>query len=95
MKSIAFASALVACADADQTYSKPTYGHGYSKDAASAAYGVDEGRKSSSDWDTYGRDQDLSISESYGATNAKSYMAESYDEWDNKDNDKWGAQAWE
>merc|ERR1719264_2086198 len=27
-------------------------------------------------------------------THAKSYAAESYDEWDNKDDDKWGAQAW-
>ncbi len=25
---------------------------------------------------------------------AKSYDAESYDEWDNKDDDKWGAQQW-
>ena len=24
----------------------------------------------------------------------KVYAAESYDEWDNKDDDKWGAQAW-
>merc|ERR1711957_871826 len=36
----------------------------------------------------------MGISESYGKTNAKSYAAESYDEWDNKDDDKWGAQAW-
>ena len=36
----------------------------------------------------------MSISESYGKTNAKSYAAESYDEWDNNDKDKWGAQAW-
>merc|ERR1719197_1021785 len=50
--------------------------------------------RSASDWDAYGRDQDLSIKESYGRTNAKSYAAESYDEWDNKDDDKWGAQAW-
>merc|ERR1712037_712393 len=42
----------------------------------------------------YGRDQDLSIKESYDRTWAKSYDAESYDEWDNKDDDKWGAQAW-
>ena len=27
-------------------------------------------------------------------TNAKSYTAESYDEWDNVDKDNWGAQAW-
>merc|ERR1711957_496779 len=38
--------------------------------------------------------QDLSIKESYDRTWAKSYAAESYDEWDNKDDDKWGAQAW-
>jgi hypothetical protein len=43
---------------------------------------------------SWGRDQELNIDESYGKTNAKSYKAESYDEWDNKDNDKWGAQAW-
>merc|ERR1719458_2415765 len=42
----------------------------------------------------YGRDQDLSIDESYGKTGAKSYKAESYDQWDNKDNDGWGGQAW-
>merc|ERR1719384_1763046 len=58
------------------------------------AYGADYQRASASDWDAYGRDQDLSIKESYGRTNAKSYAAESYDEWDNKDDDKWGAQAW-
>jgi hypothetical protein len=46
------------------------------------------------DWDAYGRDQDLSIEESYGNTGAKSYRAESYDEWDNKDNDTHGAQQW-
>merc|ERR1719472_804216 len=46
------------------------------------------------DWDAYGRDQDLSIDESYGKTGAKSYKAESYDQWDNKDNDGWGGQAW-
>ena len=47
-----------------------------------------------SDWDAWGRDQDLAIDESYGKTSAKSYTAESYDEWDNADDDKWGAQAW-
>merc|ERR1719469_988274 len=61
---------------------------------ASKAYGADYQKSSASDWDAWGRDQDLSISESYGKTNAKSYAAESYDEWDNKDDDKWGAQAW-
>ena len=43
--------------------------------------------KSGSDWDAYGRDQDLSIKESYDRTWAKSYDAESYDEWDNTDDD--------
>jgi len=62
--------------------------------AASKAYGADYQKASASDWDAWGRDQDLSISESYGKTNAKSYAAESYDEWDNKDDDRWGAQAW-
>ena len=64
------------------------------KATASQAYGAEAKGASASDWDAWGRDQDLSISESYGKTNAKSYAAESYDEWDNKDNDKWGAQAW-
>ena len=64
------------------------------KQGASQAYGADYQKASASDWDAWGRDQDLSISESYGKTNAKSYAAESYDEWDNQDNDKWGAQAW-
>jgi hypothetical protein len=49
---------------------------------------------SGSDWDAWGRDQDLKISESYDKTWAKSYDAESYDEWDNNDDDKWGAQSW-
>merc|ERR1711971_36254 len=31
---------------------------------------------------------------SYDRTTAKAYAAESYDEWDNADDDKWGAQAW-
>ena len=82
------------------------YGHGYGKsasltkqggatyDAASEAGNAGYWGKSGSDWDAYGRDQDLSIKESYDRTWAKSYDAESYDEWDNKDDDKWGAQAW-
>merc|ERR1712037_731880 len=37
---------------------------------------------------------DLEVDESYEQTWAKSYDAESYDEWDNLDRDKWGAQAW-
>ena len=63
-------------------------------DAASAAKGSHYDRTSGSDWDAYGRDQDLEVDESYKQTWAKSYDAESYDEWDNKDADKWGAQAW-
>ena len=31
----------------------------------------------------------MSISESYDKMNAKAYDAESYDDWDNKDDDKW------
>ena len=62
--------------------------------AASQSGAAGYGASSASDWDAWGRDQDLSIKESYGNTQAKSYAAESYDEWDNKDDDKWGAQAW-
>ena len=62
--------------------------------AASAVAGQGSHAVAGSDWDAWGRDQDLSIDESYGKTNAKSYRAESYDEWDNQDNDKWGSQAW-
>ena len=71
------------------------YAHGVSKggewDKASAGAAAGYGGKSGSDWDAWGRDQDLSIKESYDRTWAKSYDAESYDEWDNKDDDKWGA----
>jgi len=49
---------------------------------------------SGSDWDAWGRDQDLEVDESYEQTWAKSYDAESYDEWDNLDKDSWGGQAW-
>jgi hypothetical protein len=63
-------------------------------EAASAGYGRNAEKRTVSDWDAWGRDQDLAIDESYGKTKAKSYAAESYDEWDNKDDDKWGAQAW-
>ena len=107
MKSFAFAAALVAVCNAVDIESfgygkgghivnKTTVKHSKpeSKQAASQAYGADYQKASASDWDAWGRDQDLSISESYGKTNAKSYAAESYDEWDNQDNDKWGAQAW-
>merc|ERR1712037_87782 len=47
-----------------------------------------------SDWDAWGRDQDFHEKVSYDDTWAKSYAAESYDEWDNRDADKWGGQAW-
>jgi len=75
------------------------YGVGLGKgkgelDAASKQGRAGTWGKSGSDWDAYGRDQDLEVDESYEATWAKSYDAESYDEWDNKDDDKWGAQAW-
>lgn len=63
-------------------------------DAASRAGHVGNYGKSGSDWDAWGRDQDLEVDESYEQTWAKSYDAESYDEWDNLDRDKWGAQAW-
>ena len=66
----------------------------FSRDRAQAGYGKDQYQVTIQDWDAYGRDQDLAIDESYGQTHAKSYNAESYDEWDNKDNDQWGAQAW-
>merc|ERR1712060_475281 len=46
------------------------------------------------DSDAYGRDQDYSFNEHYDDTRAKSYGAESYDEWDNTDDDTWGALAW-
>ena len=63
-------------------------------DNASAGYAAQYQTKKTTDWDAWGRDQDLAIDESYGKTSAKSYTAESYDEWDNADDDKWGAQAW-
>ena len=62
--------------------------------AASKDYGMDYQKSTYSDWDAWGRDQDLTIDESYGKTNAKSYRAESYDEWDNEDADQWGGQGW-
>ena len=72
------------------------YGHDNngSYSAASKAGAAQYGAKDSSKWDAYGRDQDLAIQESYDNTNAKSYAAESYDEWDNKDDDRTSAQAW-
>ena len=65
-----------------------------SAEAASKGYGSDYSKKTTTDWDAWGRDQDLAIDESYGRTNAKSYRAESYDEWDNQDDDQWGGQGW-
>jgi len=84
--------------DAD-SYGKAAYksyydGHGSGGSAGSKANGAGYMGKSGSDWDAWGRDQDLHIKESYDDTQAKSYSAESYDEWDNSDGDKWGAQAW-
>ena len=100
MKSIIFASALVAAVNASwggYGYSAPSY-HTHTPSvkasAASASKGVEYGKAMDTHWDAWGRDQDLSIDESYGKTDAKSYSAESYDEWDNKDNDRWGAQSW-
>jgi len=106
MKSIAFAAALIACINAaewQQQHYRPAPKVTYrpvtkvvqkpaSEQRASAGYGRQYEQTNHSDWDAWGRDQDLSVDESYGKTNAKSYKAESYDEWDNKDNDKWGAQ---
>merc|ERR1712037_1018751 len=47
-----------------------------------------------SDWDAWGRDQDFHEKVSYDDTWAKSYAAESYDEWDNRDADAWAKQAY-
>ena len=74
--------------------SKGKSGYGKGQGAASKAAGSLDYQKADSDWDAWGRDQDLLIEESYVATQAKSYGAESYDEWDNEDADKWGAQGW-
>ena len=105
MKTFAFAL-LVASINAFQGYGRqPSYHQpapvvkvtkkpGYGAQGASKGYGQQAEKRSASDFDAYGRDQDLSIEESYGRTAAKSYAAESYDEWDNTDDDKWGAQAW-
>ncbi len=104
MKTIAFAAALIAATNATEWgYRAPQVSYRpvtkvvqkpASEDRASAAYGRQYEQTNHSDWDAWGRDQDLSVDESYGNTTAKSYRAESYDEWDNKDNDKWGAQQW-
>ena len=109
MKSFAFAAALIAVVNSLElewekqhahaprvTYHPVTKTVQPAKVANAASKGYDQNyeKASGSDWDAWGRDQDLSIDESYGKTTAKSYRAESYDEWDNQDNDKWGAQAW-
>ena len=70
------------------------YGYGTHSDSASIAKGAGYYGKSGSDWDAWGRDQDYKEDVSYDKVDAKVYSAESYDEWDNKDDDKWGAQAW-
>ena len=99
------AAASSAVRDADKKHGNAHGSHGYGaygatevaggarQGASKAGYGNRMAR-SASDFDAWGRDQDLSIDESYDQTWAKSYDAESYDEWDNKDDDKWGAQAW-
>ncbi len=106
MKSFAFAAALIAVVNSlELEWEKPVHRVSYHPvtktvqpakvaNAASKAYDQGYEQSTGSDWDAWGRDQDLSIDESYGKTTAKSYRAESYDEWDNQDNDKWGAQAW-
>ena len=102
MKSFAFAAVIGIAAAAELEWHQPRYvpvkhvhhTPGAQDKAASYNKGAENWKKSASDWDAWGRDQDLMINESYGKTNAKSYTAESYDEWDNEDNDKWGAQAW-
>jgi hypothetical protein len=104
MKSFAFAAALVAATQAVElewgyqpSYSyKPvvSYSQAAPVKAASAANAAGRDSIWGSDFDAWGRDQDLSIDEEYGRTNAKSYRAESYDEWDNTNNDTNGAQAW-
>jgi hypothetical protein len=86
---------------ASASYGKAGYGgyggygaHGGYGKAASKAGAAGYDSRSGSDFDAWGRDQDLSVKESYDQTWAKSYEAESYDEWDNKDNDKYGSQGW-
>jgi hypothetical protein len=75
-----------------------SYGYGHGKhggvDAASSAGAAGYWGKSASDFDAWGRDQDFKETVRYDNTRAKAYSAESYDEWDNQDNDKYGAQAW-
>jgi len=77
------------CDESGCYYVRPTYESGAAKAGASGAYG-----RQGQGWDAYNRDQDLSVQESYDMTWAKSYDAESYDEWNNQDQDKWGCQSW-
>jgi hypothetical protein len=72
-----------------QSYQTPAYGQ-----AASAQQEAKIMNSSSSDWDAWGRDQDYMEDISYDKTDAKSYAAESYDEWDNKDDDRYGANSY-
>jgi len=110
MKSFFTVALLAAAADASAKYGGQSHHGSYTKvdyvphtkvvqpakksEQASVAAKSDYNKKSTNDWDAWGRDQDLEIDESYGKTSAKSYRAESYDEWDNQDNDKWGGQGW-
>jgi hypothetical protein len=72
-----------------ESYQSPAYGQ-----AASAQQEAKIMNSSSSDWDAWGRDQDYMEDISYDKTDAKSYAAESYDEWDNKDDDRYGANSY-
>lgn len=62
--------------------------------AASSAFGANSAGFNGLNWSGWGRDQDLKEKESFTLTDAKSYAAESYDEWDKSDDDKWMAQNW-
>ena len=92
MKSIAFAALLVAIVNAGYpaVYKAPTV----TKAASSANVVKAKSSSDKYDSDAWGRDQDLSINESYDKTGAKAYDAESYDEWDNVDEDDYSAEAW-
>ena len=100
MKSIAFAAALIVCINAaewQQQHYRPVtkvVQRPASLHAASASGLKQNEQFNKENEKIWGRDQILLVGETYGKTNAKSYEAESYDEWDMKDNDKWGAQAW-
>ena len=71
----AFAAALVAVANAAEWgYSYPSsttyYQPARSSSSAQAAGYANAGGKACNSWDAWSRDQDLSIDESYGNTNA-------------------------